>query len=241
MNKDNIYKTPLTSVDRFSFDETVTNVFTDMIQRSVPGYQYINEMTGLVAAQNIQNETNCYDLGCSLGASTLSVIQQSQLKTYHMIAVDNSQSMITKFHHQLKTSKPNQKVKLICDDVQNINISNASVVILNFTLQFIEKNHRLDIIKNIWNGLVPNGVLILSEKIKIEQPEQNKLLTDLHHVFKKVNGYSDLEISQKRTALENVLQPDTVDNHMQRLQQAGFKSSLQWFQCFNFVSILSKK
>jgi tRNA (cmo5U34)-methyltransferase len=83
--------------------------------------------------------------------------------------------------------------------------------------------------------------LILSEKIKFADTAEQTLLTDLHLAFKRANGYSELEISQKRSALENVLIPDTLETHQARLQQAGFAQSLQWFQGMNFISLLAVK
>jgi tRNA (cmo5U34)-methyltransferase len=64
-------------------------------------------------------------------------------------------------------------------------------------------------------------------------------MTDLHHAFKRANGYSELEVSQKRTALENVLVPETLDTHRARLREAGFGAVDAWFQCFNFASLLA--
>ena len=130
---------------------------------------------------------------------------------------------------------------MLCADIRDISIENASVVVLNFTLQFIPTADRLAFLQKINQGLLPGGILILSEKLKFDDNRQNALQTDMHHLFKKAKGYTDLEISQKRTALENVLIPETFGLHQQRLQQAGFSSAEVWFQYFNFASIIALK
>jgi tRNA (cmo5U34)-methyltransferase len=112
---------------------------------------------------------------------------------------------------------------------------------LNFVLQFIAKEERLNLLKHIYQGLNPGAVLILSEKITFDDAEENQLQTALHEAFKRAQGYSDMEISRKRTALENVLIPETQDAHHRRLQQAGFPAAHTWFQCFNFASMIAVK
>ena len=119
--------------------------------------------------------------------------------------------------------------------------ADASVVVFNFTLQFIPPAQRDALLARIGSAMRPGGVLVLSEKIRFEDEHLQALNTDLHHAFKRANGYSDLEISQKRSALENVLVPETIATHQQRLRNAGFTSVDVWFQCFNFASLVAIK
>lgn len=239
---DSIYASPLDELVDFRFDERVVDVFPDMIQRSVPGYGNIISMIGILTAKYAQQNSHCYDLGCSLGAASLSMRQRISQANCDIIAVDNSPAMIERAQ-QIFTADQSSTVpvKLICTDIENITIENASVVVMNFTLQFIPLNERLDLIKRIYQGLKPGGILILSEKISFEDQDSEQFQTEIHHDFKRANGYSDLEISQKRTALENVLIPETLVSHHQRLADAGFESSNMWFQCFNFISLVAVK
>ena len=115
------------------------------------------------------------------------------------------------------------------------------MVVLNFTLQFIEPAERITLLRRIYAGLRPGGILILSEKFRFDDAEVSDLLVELHLDFKRANGYSELEISQKRTLLENVLRADTVASHKARLHQAGFTHADLWFQCFNFGSLVAIK
>lgn len=241
---DALYAQQLEQLVDFNFDEKVANVFPDMINRSVPGYASIVAMTGILSAEFFQPDSRCYDLGCSLGASALSMAQSIEDKSKHIIAVDNSLDMLKKARQLFAkddNSQGHDAIEFICDDILNIKIANASVVVMNFTLQFIAPEKRTLLLKNIYQGMKPGGILILSEKLSFDDDAQQQLLIDMHHFFKKANGYSDLEISQKRQALENVLLPETIVQHKERLAQVGFKQMEQWFQCFNFVSLLAIK
>ena len=240
-NKDTLYASPIASVSSFKFDESVVNVFPDMIQRSVPGYNAIISAIGLLAGRYAQQHSVCYDLGCSLGAATLSMRHQISAKQCRIIAVDSSEAMIHQLENNVKKDAGNIGVDCLCADIRDISIENASVVVLNFTLQFIPIEDRLFFLEKIYQGLLPGGILILSEKLKFEDCRQQALQTDLHHAFKKSQGYSELEISQKRSALENVLLAETFATHQQRLNTAGFSSAEVWFQYFNFASMIALK
>lgn len=240
-SRDNIYVSPLPAISGFRFDEEVVNVFPDMIKRSVPGYETIIAMTGTLAGKYARDGSNCYDLGSSLGASTLAMARNTADRNVKIIAVDNSTAMIGRCRAMLEQMDVGGDIELICDDILNITPVNASLAVLNFTLQFIPVDRRRELIDTIYRGLRPGGVLVLSEKICFADPHLNQLMIDLHHSFKRANGYSDLEISQKRDALENVLVPETLAEHRERLHRAGFSSVDVWFQCFNFASLIAIK
>jgi tRNA (cmo5U34)-methyltransferase len=166
---------------------------------------------------------------------------QIQAQHCKIIAVDNSQAMIEQLETNLADDTGNIDVEFVCADIRDFPIENASVVVLNFTLQFIPIEDRLKFLKKIYSGLLPGGILIVSEKLKFEDTRQQELQTQLHHTFKKAHGYSELEVSQKRSALENVLLAETLLTHQQRLNKAGFSSAEAWFQYFNFASIIALK
>lgn len=222
------------NIGDFVFDKRVADVFPDMIQRSVPGYTSIIAMIKILAQRHVTPKSNVYDLGCSLGAASSVMLPLVEEKESLIVAVDNAQAMIDKAQRNIS---PADNIEFFCADIRDIEITNASLVVLNFTLQFLPREERLLLLSKIREGMLPGGVLVLSEKIKGKDAEEDKVLTDLHHAFKKANGYSDLEISQKRTALENVLLPETISTHSNRLKQAGFSKVHLWFQCFNFVSL----
>jgi tRNA (cmo5U34)-methyltransferase len=238
--KDNIFNTPKDPLVKFTFDKQVADVFPDMIERSVPGYATTIAMIGVLAAQYARAGSRCYDLGSSLGAATLAMRHHIK-NDIKIIAVDNSKDMLERSKKIIDRDHSAIAVELICDDILNVAIENASVVVLNFTLQFLVPAERDAMIKKIYQGLLSKGVLIVSEKIKFADELSQQLQTDWHHAFKKANGYSDLEIAQKRNALENVLIPETEQENIKRLEQAGFSSVQKWFQCFNFISLVAQK
>ncbi len=242
--RDDIYSKPIEELASFKFDEHVAAVFPDMIQRSVPGYALIQEMIGVLSKRFIQDDSHVYDLGCSLGASCLSILGNMPGASAKLVGVDNSPAMIEGAKTSLKkfssAHKLEQKYELLCQDILDIDYLPASFINLNFTLQFIEPKARDLLIKRLYDSLIPGGALIVSEKIFFEERE-DQLQSDLHHAFKKHNGYSDLEISQKRSSLENVLIRDSEAQHHQRFKEAGFSESVTWFQCFNFCSLLAIK
>jgi tRNA (cmo5U34)-methyltransferase len=238
--KDSLYANPLGKIAAFKFDASVVDVFPDMIQRSVPGYSTIISAIGLLAGRFSRDNSYCYDLGCSLGAATLAMQQQITAQNCRIVAVDNSPAMVERLQKNLPPNSVHI-VDVICGDLRDIGITQASVVVLNFTLQFIPLADRQLLLSRIYAGLLPGGILILSEKLAFDDPRQQHLQTDLHHLFKKNQGYSELEISQKRTALENVLIPETFATHQNRLLNIGFSSVEVWFQYFNFASMIALK
>ncbi|MEZ6132211.1 MAG: carboxy-S-adenosyl-L-methionine synthase CmoA [Planctomycetaceae bacterium] len=241
MNEDRIYSVPLQRVGDFQFDDAVADVFPDMIRRSVPGYGSMLSMIAQCTERFAQPESCIYDLGCSLGAATL-LIRQHAPPSCQIHAVDNSSAMMERLQKRLNPIPPTAAdVILHQADMRDIEIRNASLVVLNLTLQFLPPAERSEFLRKIGEGTVAGGALVLSEKICFDDAAQQELMTTLHHDFKRAHGYSDLEIAQKRTAIENRLIPETMDVHVERLKSAGFRTVCPWLQCFNFASILAVK
>lgn len=236
-NKDSVFARPLSSVKAFKFDDEVAQVFDDMISRSVPGYDLLVKMIALYADIFVTEKSSVFDLGCSTGVMSRVIAQQVSSRNIVVKAIDNSASMI----QECQQRHTEENIKWICDDLEKVDVTNASMVVLNLTLQFIKPDNRDNLLRTIYDGLLPGGVLVLSEKVEYEVSEQQKTMTELYQGFKKIQGYSDLEISQKRSALENVLIPNTPAEHLKRLQQSGFNQVYDCFHCFNFVSYLAIK
>ncbi len=240
-HRDTLFSAPIASLGDWTFDERVAEVFPDMIQRSVPGYSNIISMIGMLAERFVQPNTQVYDLGCSLGAATLSVRRNISHPGCRIIAIDNSPAMVERCRRHIDAYKAPTPVEVIEGDIRDVTIENASLVILNFTIQFLEPGDRRAILNKVYQGLNPGGALVLSEKFSFEDAHVGELLFNMHHDFKRANGYSELEISQKRSMLENVMLTDSVETHKARLRQAGFEHAELWFQCFNFGSLVAVK
>lgn len=242
MTEDTVYKADDGS-EPFRFDDRVARVFPDMLQRSIPGYAASIEAIGSLASRYVRAGTNCYDLGCSLGAATIAMRQGIQEPGCRIVAVDSAPAMIERAKEVVATDiNPPAlmtDVDFVLGDVREIEIANASMVVLNYTLQFLPPEDRDVMLQHVCEGLNAGGLLVLSEKVVDENPEMEKLLVELHHEHKRRNDYSALEISRKRAALENVLIPETVATHRARLKKAGFSHSAVWLRYFNFVSIIA--
>lgn len=240
-NKDRIFAETKLPGD-FVFDDNVASVFEDMINRSVPGYSTIIAMISVLAEEYCQEQSRIYDLGCSLGGATLAAVDRVECQDFAAIAIDNSPAMIGRLQTKLKDlPRFSNKIECRCEDLADSEITDASVVILNFTLQFIPPDRRASLLSKIYAGMKPGGVLIISEKITFPDEKLNQLFIEMYHSFKENMGYSKLEISQKRAALEKVLLPETLDAHRDRLEKIGFQSVDVWFQCFNFASMVAFK
>lgn len=242
---DKLFAAPLNRVADFVFDHDVAKVFPDMIKRSVPGYPTIVESIGLIAGQYAQPGSLIYDLGCSLGAATQSMRRHVRTDGCHIRAVDNAEAMTERCREYL-TAQDSMVEELTPVDVLHADIlempfESCSVVVLNFTLQFIDPQQRLDLLTRIREALLPGGILILSEKLRFADNNTQQSLESLHYAFKRANGYSELEIAQKRTAIEKVMLPDTLETHLERLRQAGFSHAHSWFQCLNFGSMIAHR
>lgn len=241
MKKDDIYSQYREKVADFVFDEKVVSVFDDMIRRSVPGYATVIAMSKVFAEHYAQENSNCYDLGCSLGATTLAMRKGINKKNCRIVAVDNSPAMIERCRQMVDSDISDVPVEILLEDIANLKMQNASIVAMNFTLQFFAPDKRADLLGRIYNSMLPGGAMLLSEKIKFSADDEQDFQTDMYHHFKQLNGYTSLEVSQKRKALENVLVPDTIEQHFKRLKDAGFDKCYLWFRCFNFVSIAAFK
>ncbi len=195
----------------------------------------------MLAERFAKPHSKIYDLGCSLGAATLSMRRHINQEGCEIIAIDNSAAMVERCRLHIDAYRSDTPVSVIEADIRDVEIHDASVVVLNFTLQFLIQEDRQALLEKIFAGLRPGGILILSEKYIFDDERSHELLIDLHHDFKRANGYSELEISQKRSAIENVMRPDSIDTHKQRFADIGFSSSEVWFQCFNFGSMFAIK
>jgi len=241
MQKDKIFFDKGPNKGSFEFSNEVVNVFPDMLSRSIPSYSRTIETIEFLTKEFIQPNTNCYDLGCSLGEASLSMLKGINVNGCQIYAIDKSESMTRKFKKNLKENSLTTPINILNDDILNSRIKNASIIVMNYTLQFLKEEDRQSMINKIFNGLNKGGLFLLSEKIKIQNNKVNDVLDQLHYNFKLKNKYSQLEISRKRDAIENVLIRDDLCTHQKRLERAGFKNFGIWMQHFNFASYIAIK
>jgi tRNA (cmo5U34)-methyltransferase len=242
MTEDTIYSEK-DADEPFRFNEEVARVFPDMLRRSIPGYAASIEAIGSLAGSHVRPGTLCYDLGCSLGAASLAMRQGIRADGCRIIAIDNAPAMIRRCREvvaeDLSRNPDATPIEIVQGNIRDVAFDNASMIVLNYTLQFLPIDQRDDMIAKILGGLNDGGLLVLSEKVVDPDPEMERLLVALHHEHKRRNDYSALEVSRKRAALDDVLLPETVNDHRDRLLRCGFSSASVWLRYFNFVSIIA--
>ena len=240
MSRDNLYADGEIKED-FRFTEGVAEVFDDMLSRSVPGYAQVIEMSAQLLGRFLKPEERVYDLGCSTGATLLKLAKRLEPLSLHFTGIDNSAPMIAKARRKAEMYGKQEQLTFIENDILDADLPDAGAIILNYTMQFIRPMLRADFLRKICTALRPGGVLIMSEKILSPDPLINRAFIDCYLDFKRSQGYSELEISRKREALENVLIPFTMAENIDLLQRAGFTRVEPFCQWFNFVSILAVK
>ena len=240
MSKDRLFNKKM-KPSSFSFNEEVAEVFPDMLERSIPGYRTTIDSIRFLASKYSKKGTNCYDLGCSLGASSIALGEGAGNNDCKIIAIDKSSSMTKRFSEIIKREKIDSNIQIFNEDVLDTKITNASIVIMNFTLQFIRKQDRQFLLDKIYDGLNDGGLLLLSEKIIEGDKNINKLLIDLHENFKLENLYTREEIENKKESIKNVLVEDDIETHQSRLSKSGFTKFGIWLQNFNFASFVAVK
>ena len=239
--RDSIYDEPISTVEDFKFDTQVAEVFDDMVTRSVPLYKDVQRATAALASRLAQPNTTVYDLGCSTGTSLVELCQVINDESIKFVGVDNSEAMLEQCKEKLTRLGLSRRVNLYCEDIANFAPKNASVVVLNYTLQFLAPESREAVVCEIHKHLLPGGALLLSEKVHHKDSRLQSALTELYYDFKRENGYSELEISQKREALENVLITYTAEENAELLKRCGFKNVEQYLKWYTFVSLVALK
>lgn len=238
---DRIFAEKATRVADFAFDGKVAHVFDDMVGRSVPFYDEIQSMSCRLAADFAQPESAIYDLGCSTGTTFLR-LDPMVPQDVAFVGIDNSAPMLEQARGKLAEVSARRKVTLTCSDIENgYPLENASVVLMVLTLQFVRPLQRERIAAKIFQGMRPNSALIIVEKLLSADSTLNRLFIEHYYDYKRQQGYSETEITQKREALENVLIPYRMEENVALLKDAGFAHVEDFFRWYNFSGIVAVK
>ena len=241
--RDEIFATPTEKIADFDFGQKTASVFDDMLGRSVPFYGEMQRMIGELASDYAAEGTAIYDLGCSTGTTILQIAEHiPRERNVRFIGVDYSPEMLEIARQKLADAEFDRPFDLQCADLnEGVRIEDASVALLVLTLQFIRPLYRQRLIRTIHDGLTDNGALILVEKVLGENSEFNRLFIHHYYEMKRENGYSDLEIAQKREALENILVPYRLEENKELLREQGFRHVDVFFKWYNFCAIIATK
>jgi len=238
---DTVFARPIEHVNDFVFDETVAGVFDDMVARSVPQYAEIQRMLAELAAEFVTEGSSVYDLGCSTG-TTLAQLHGALRVPARLVGIDNSPEMLDRCRTKLVASNLGNAIELRHGDLdEGIEIEDASVVFLVLTLMFVRPLNREKVMRQIYAGMRHDGCLLLVEKVLGNGSLFNRLFIERYYAYKRRMGYSELEISQKREALENVLIPYRLRENYDLLTSAGFRQVDVFFKWYNFAGIVALK
>jgi tRNA (cmo5U34)-methyltransferase len=240
---DRLFATPRHRLEDFNFGKETAAVFDDMLDRSVPFYAEIQRLVAELAADFAAEGTAIYDLGCSTCNTFLQISQALPPGvSVRFIGLDSSPEMLEIARGKLTEAGFAYEYELRCANLdRDIEVRNASVVLLILTLQFVRPLQRERLIRRIAQGMTDNGCLILVEKVLGESSTFNRLFIKHYYEMKKRNGYSDLEIAQKREALENVLIPYRLEENKELLRSQGFQHVDVFFKWYNFCGMLAMK
>lgn len=225
----------------FQFNATVAQAFDDMVGRSVPYYAEIQRITAEIAGDFAVPGSNLYDIGCSTG-TTLQLMHETTDPSVSFIGIDNSDDMLDQARKKHSKSSEVRNIEFRNNDIhQGLQIDNASVVSILFTLQFVRPLYRERLVKLIFDGMRDDGVLVLAEKVTSEHTLLNRLFIKYYYNYKKRVGYSEVEIARKREALENVLIPYRYEENVELLKNVGFKHVEESFRWYNFCCMVAVK
>ena len=240
MTQDRIFAETRDASD-FRFDEKTAAVFDDMVSRSVPFYEEMQRMTAEIATDFAVEGTNLYDIGCATG-TTLAALDGVVKPGVRFVGIDNAEEMLAKARQKLGGQLVARPWELIHADLnQGLIVDNASVAVMILTLQFVRPLNRERVMAAIANGLNHQGALILIEKVTVPDSMLNRLFIKFYYDLKRRRGYSEMEISQKREALENIMIPYQLEENLALLRGAGFTHTEVFFRWYNFLGILAVK
>ncbi len=240
--KDEIFKEAGSGKKPFEFNAQVARVFDDMVSRSVPFYSEVLRMSAELAHTFYQPGTQIYDLGCSTGALLPLLETQFGDDGFIYTGLDSSADMIEQASIRCpRINSGATDAKFEVADITATDFQPASVIVSNYTFQFLKPLARQAVLRKIFSALTPGGCLIVSEKCLEDAADMSRVYADLYHALKARNGYSTLEIAEKRDALENVLIPFRVSENAEMLRDAGFNPVSIFFKYYNFTSFIALK
>jgi tRNA (cmo5U34)-methyltransferase len=210
---------------KFSFD-TIQD-FDSHIELSVPNYSHLSELIRNISSYFIKSNTNVFDIGCSTGLLLKNLSVDIQQENVRYIGYDISENM------RPKTKAFFEWVKKDITD-KNLDLSNSSLILSVFTLQFLPLSERQNLLNKIYDSLNEGGSLIISEKTYLENSFLNDVFTFSYYDY-KMKSFSESEILGKQRDLRYIMRPITESENIEMFKKSGFKK----IECF-FSSLLFK-
>jgi len=220
---------------KWEFDQEVTEVFDDMLARSIPDYEGMRRTTTELALRFAKPKSAIVDLGCSRGQALRRIYEATDLDL-HYYGIEISEPM------REASQKEIPYATILDTDLRHdYPPLQASVTLSVLTLQFTPIEYRQKIIENVYNSTLPGGAFILVEKILGSDSFANDLFVDTYYDRKGENGYTQEQINAKRESLEGVLVPVTESWNRELLTSAGFKHVDAFWRHLNFAGWIGIK
>ncbi len=223
----------------WKFDENVAEVFTDMLLRSIPGYENMRDLMFRMARNFLQPYSNVLDIGCSTGLSSKMLVECEEAKKCDFSLIDVSEPMLQRCR---KLYENDRRVDVYKWDIrEGMPVQRCSVVISCLTLQFVPIEYRQKVVSNIYGSLQRGGALFLVEKVIGNSATIDDVMVKEYFNIKKENAYTEEQISDKRKALAGTLVPLTGEWNESMLRTAGFTKIDTFWRYLNFCGMVAVK
>jgi tRNA (cmo5U34)-methyltransferase len=220
----------------WQFDQDVTAVFDNMLERSIPQYDLMRRLVFYLSRPFVQPGTAIVDLGCSRGGALAPFVDAFGDQCSY-IGIDVSEPMLDAARERFAQ---HSCVSIrSCDLRSDYPMTDASVTLCVLTLQFVPIEYRLQLVQRMYERTVPGGVVVLVEKLLGATAAIDTVLVQEYLSMKAVNGYSQEQIERKRLSLEGVLVPVTADWNRDLLRQAGFAQVDCFWRYLNFAGFVA--
>ena len=226
---------------RWEFNESVTAVFENMLERSIPQYDTMRELVYRIGANFIRPDTTIQDIGCSNGLSIQKFVEAYKEQNKFLLC-DVSAPMLRECRKRYSKEIESGCMQVADYDIKNGIMAEPSSLILSIlTLQFTPIEYRQQIITSIYNTLNKGGALILVEKMLGADAQIDNMLVQEYYKLKGENQYTQEQIAAKRKSLEGVLVPVTAKWNIDLLRTAGFSHIECFWRCLNFAGFVAVK
>lgn len=230
----------VTPKDKWEFDNEVAKCFADMLERSIPDYHSMRSLVYELGEKFITPGTWITDIGCSTGLAVEPFYKKHQGYNRYFLC-DNSEAMLEVCREKFKEGIESGSVEIEPGNFyEKMMPENQSLVLSVLSMQFMPTSYRQRMISDIYRGLNPGGAFIFVEKI-IADGDTDDLQVELYYQMKRMNGYSNEKIMQKRKSLENVLSPLKAEWNVDMLHEAGFDKVDVFWRCLNFCGWIAVK
>jgi len=216
--------------------------FDEHIEKSIRGYSQLMDDVISLSRYFVENETNVVDIGCSTGKMTKALIDYNldHAETASYIGLEIADGFDEDLKKRQKELKWYEYVKFEKLDARTYEYKNCSLITSIFTLQFMPKYDRKELLQNIYNGLNCGGAYIFAEKTICENALVQDMITFNYYDYKR-KSFTTEDIMDKERTLRHMMKPNTWKEIEEMLTEAGFSVIQPFWRNHAFVGALAVK